>query len=92
MLLLLLFRERQAGAKNLRQKEKKLKDLTLQVEDERKQAQQYKEQVAPPTTEATPPHRPITDVPEQFRINLAAILLASKGPTTVTLTFGGKIS
>lgn len=38
-------RERQANAKNLRQKEKKLKDLTVQMEDERKQAQQYKDQV-----------------------------------------------
>lgn len=40
-------RERQANAKNLRQKEKKLKDLTVQMEDERKQAQQYKDQVTP---------------------------------------------
>lgn len=38
-------RERQANAKNLRQKEKKLKDLTIQMEDERKQWQQYKDQV-----------------------------------------------
>ncbi|KAJ4931778.1 hypothetical protein JOQ06_010218 [Pogonophryne albipinna] len=37
-------RERQSNAKNLRQKEKKLKDLTIQMEDERKQAQQYKDQ------------------------------------------------
>lgn len=41
----MLCRERQANAKNLRQKEKKLKDLTIQMEDERKQAQQYKDQV-----------------------------------------------
>lgn len=40
-------RERQANGKNLRQKEKKLKDLTVQMEDERKQAQQYKDQVTP---------------------------------------------
>ncbi|XP_068193831.1 myosin-11-like isoform X2 [Antennarius striatus] len=38
-------RERQAGAKTLRQKEKKLKEATLQVEDERKQAQQFKDQM-----------------------------------------------
>lgn len=38
-------RERQANGKNLRQKEKKLKDLSIQMEDERKQAQQYKDQV-----------------------------------------------
>lgn len=43
--MILSCRERQANAKNLRQKEKKLKDLTIQVEDERKQAQQYKDQV-----------------------------------------------
>lgn len=40
-----VFRERQNNAKNLRQKEKKLKDLTIQMEDERKQAEQYKDQV-----------------------------------------------
>lgn len=45
MHLVLLRRERQANAKNLRQKEKKLKDLAVQMEDERKQAQQYKDQV-----------------------------------------------
>lgn len=43
----MLCRERQANAKNLRQKEKKVKDLTIQMEDERKQAQQYKDQVTP---------------------------------------------
>lgn len=41
----LLCRERQANSKNLRQKDKKLKDLTIQMEEERKQAQQYKDQV-----------------------------------------------
>lgn len=38
-------RERQANGKNLRQKEKKLKDLSIQMEDDMKQAQQYKDQV-----------------------------------------------
>lgn len=38
-------REKQASAKSLRQKDKKLKDLMIQVEDERKQAEQYKDQV-----------------------------------------------
>lgn len=49
-------RERQANAKNLRQKEKKLKDLSIQMEDERKQAQQYKDQVTitPPQNSMTP--------------------------------------
>lgn len=43
---LVLCRERQAIGKNLRQKEKKLKDLSIQMEDDRKQAQQYKDQVS----------------------------------------------
>jgi len=38
-------RDKQASAKSLRQKDKKLKDLMMQVEDERKQAEQYKDQV-----------------------------------------------
>lgn len=38
-------RDKQTTAKNMRQKDKKLKDLMLQVEDERKQAEQYKDQV-----------------------------------------------
>lgn len=38
-------REKQASAKSLRQKDKKMKDLMIQVEDERKQAEQYKDQV-----------------------------------------------
>ncbi|NXK44012.1 MYH11 protein, partial [Chauna torquata] len=37
-------REKQTAAKTLRQKDKKLKDALLQVEDERKQAEQYKDQ------------------------------------------------
>uniref|UniRef100_A0A8B9LXK1 Myosin-11-like n=1 Tax=Astyanax mexicanus TaxID=7994 RepID=A0A8B9LXK1_ASTMX len=37
-------RDKQASAKTMRQKEKKLKDLIIQVEDERKQAEQYKDQ------------------------------------------------
>lgn len=40
-----LLRDKQASAKSLRQKDKKLKDLIMQVEDERKQAEQYKDQV-----------------------------------------------
>lgn len=42
---LLFLREKQASAKSMRQKDKKLKDLIMQVEDERKQAEQYKDQV-----------------------------------------------
>ncbi|KAL1005872.1 hypothetical protein UPYG_G00065020 [Umbra pygmaea] len=37
-------REKQGIAKTMRQKDKKLKDLMIQVEDERKQAEQYKDQ------------------------------------------------
>ncbi|XP_076871423.1 myosin-11a isoform X2 [Brachyhypopomus gauderio] len=37
-------RDKQTVAKTMRQKEKKLKDLIVQVEDERKQAEQYKDQ------------------------------------------------
>lgn len=51
--MILSCRERQANAKNLRQKEKKLKDLTIQVEDERKQAQQYKDQVTTKPTKTS---------------------------------------
>lgn len=39
-------REKQAATKSLKQKDKKLKEVLLQVEDERKMAEQYKEQVA----------------------------------------------
>lgn len=42
---LLCPRDKQAAAKSMRQKDKKLKDLIMQVEDERKQAEQYKDQV-----------------------------------------------
>uniref|UniRef100_A0A8C9TA04 Myosin, heavy chain 11b, smooth muscle n=1 Tax=Scleropages formosus TaxID=113540 RepID=A0A8C9TA04_SCLFO len=38
-------REKQAAAKAMRQKDKKLKELILQMEDERKQAVQYKDQM-----------------------------------------------
>lgn len=38
-------REKQVAAKSLKQKDKKLKEVLLQVEDERKMAEQYKEQV-----------------------------------------------
>lgn len=41
----LFLRDKQATAKSVRQKDKKVKDLMMQVEDERKQAEQYKDQV-----------------------------------------------
>lgn len=40
-----LHRERQAASKQVRRTEKKLKDVVLQVEDERRNAEQYKDQV-----------------------------------------------
>ena len=39
------FRERQAACKQVRRAEKKLKDVLLQVDDERRNAEQYKDQV-----------------------------------------------
>lgn len=45
LLLLLSCRERAAANKTLRRSEKKLKEVLLQVEDERRHADQYKEQV-----------------------------------------------
>ena len=39
-------RERQAACKQVRRAEKKLKDVLLQVDDERRNAEQYKDQVS----------------------------------------------
>ena len=39
-------RERQAAYKQVRRTEKKLKDVLLQVDDERRNAEQYKDQVS----------------------------------------------
>lgn len=39
-------RERQAACKQVRRTEKKLKDVLLQVDDERRNAEQYKDQVS----------------------------------------------
>lgn len=44
-MLLTFLRDKQVTAKSMRQKDKKLKDLMMQVEDERKQGEQYKDQV-----------------------------------------------
>lgn len=38
-------RERQAACKQVRRAEKKLKDVLLQVDDERRNAEQFKDQV-----------------------------------------------
>lgn len=42
-------RERQAASKQVRRTEKKLKDVLLQVEDERRNAEQFKDQVCAQT-------------------------------------------
>lgn len=44
-LSLFLCRERQAASKQVRRAEKKLKDILLQVDDERRNAEQFKDQV-----------------------------------------------
>ncbi|MEQ2206208.1 hypothetical protein XENOCAPTIV_025661, partial [Xenoophorus captivus] len=41
-------KDKQASVKGMRQKDKKLKDLMIQLEDERKQSEQYKDQVKSP--------------------------------------------
>lgn len=40
-----VLRERQAASKQVRRAEKKLKDILLQVDDERRNAEQFKDQV-----------------------------------------------
>lgn len=45
-MLLDFFRERAAANKLVRRTEKKLKEVFMQVEDERRHADQYKEQVS----------------------------------------------
>lgn len=42
----MLLRERAAANKSVRRSEKKLKEVLMQVEDERRHADQYKEQVS----------------------------------------------
>ena len=61
-------REKQATAKSLKQKDKKLKEALLQVEDERKMAEQYKEQVTTPA-----PH-PAPQAPPHTRLTLGPLL------------------
>lgn len=45
LLAVFLCRERQAASKQVRRAEKKLKDILLQVDDERRNAEQFKDQV-----------------------------------------------
>uniref|UniRef100_A0AAR2KSA1 Myosin, heavy chain 11b, smooth muscle n=1 Tax=Pygocentrus nattereri TaxID=42514 RepID=A0AAR2KSA1_PYGNA len=65
-------RERQAAAKNLRQKDKKLKDLTIQMEDERKHAQQYKDQVEKANTRVKQLKRQVEESEEESQRAAAA--------------------
>uniref|UniRef100_A0A8C3T375 Myosin heavy chain 11 n=1 Tax=Chelydra serpentina TaxID=8475 RepID=A0A8C3T375_CHESE len=63
-------REKQATAKTLRQKDKKLKEALLQVEDERKQAEQYKDQADKSTARVKQLKRQLEEAEEEAqRIN-----------------------
>ena len=66
-------RDKQASAKGLRQKDKKMKDLIMQVEDERKQAEQYKDQVCIPQ-ESTLKHVPVLNVYSKYAQNHSDII------------------
>ncbi|KAK7801385.1 hypothetical protein U0070_001172 [Myodes glareolus] len=63
-------REKQAAAKSLKQKDKKLKEVLLQVEDERKMAEQYKEQAEKGNTKVKQLKRQLEEAEEESqRIN-----------------------
>uniref|UniRef100_A0A452I2Y5 Uncharacterized protein n=1 Tax=Gopherus agassizii TaxID=38772 RepID=A0A452I2Y5_9SAUR len=63
-------REKQVTAKTLRQKDKKLKEVLLQVEDERKQAEQYKDQADKSTARVKQLKRQLEEAEEEAqRIN-----------------------
>ncbi|KAI4832052.1 hypothetical protein KUCAC02_015036 [Chaenocephalus aceratus] len=65
-------REKQASAKGLRQKDKKLKELIIQVEDERKQAEQYKEQAEKSNTRMKQLKRQLEESEEESQRATAA--------------------
>ncbi|KAK9539701.1 hypothetical protein VZT92_002203 [Zoarces viviparus] len=65
-------REKQASAKAVRQKDKKLKELLLQVEDERKQAEQYKDQAEKSTTRMKQLKRQLEESEEESQRATAA--------------------
>uniref|UniRef100_A0A8D0GQG5 Myosin heavy chain 11 n=1 Tax=Sphenodon punctatus TaxID=8508 RepID=A0A8D0GQG5_SPHPU len=63
-------REKQAATKTLRQKDKKLKEALLQVDDERKQAEQYKDQAEKGSTRVKQLKRQLEEAEEESqRIN-----------------------
>uniref|UniRef100_A0AAX7VLZ5 Myosin, heavy chain 11a, smooth muscle n=1 Tax=Astatotilapia calliptera TaxID=8154 RepID=A0AAX7VLZ5_ASTCA len=65
-------RDKQTTAKNMRQKDKKLKDLMLQVEDERKQAEQYKDQAEKSNTRMKQLKRQLEESEEESQRATAA--------------------
>ncbi|XP_006790921.1 myosin-11a [Neolamprologus brichardi] len=65
-------RDKQTTAKNMRQKDKKLKDLMLQVEDERKQAEQYKDQAEKSSTRMKQLKRQLEESEEESQRATAA--------------------
>ncbi|XP_054460247.1 myosin-11a isoform X2 [Anoplopoma fimbria] len=65
-------REKQASAKAVRQKDKKLKDLIMQVEDERKQAEQYKDQAEKSNTRMKQLKRQLEESEEESQRATAA--------------------
>uniref|UniRef100_A0AAQ4RH62 Myosin heavy chain 11 n=1 Tax=Gasterosteus aculeatus aculeatus TaxID=481459 RepID=A0AAQ4RH62_GASAC len=64
--------EKQASAKTVRQKDKKLKELILQVEDERKQAEQYKDQAEKSNTRMKQLKRQLEESEEESQRATAA--------------------
>uniref|UniRef100_A0A3B5ALM5 Myosin heavy chain 11 n=1 Tax=Stegastes partitus TaxID=144197 RepID=A0A3B5ALM5_9TELE len=65
-------RDKQASAKTMRQKDKKLKDLMLQVEDERKQGEQYKDQAEKSNTRVKQLKRQLEESEEESQRATAA--------------------
>ncbi|MBN3303892.1 MYH11 protein, partial [Amia calva] len=65
-------REKQASVKGLKQKDKKLKDLIMQVEEERKQAEQYKEQAEKGNTRVKQLKRQLEEAEEESQRITAA--------------------
>ncbi len=58
-----VFRERQQASKLVRRSEKRLKEVILQVDDERRNTEQFKDQVML-ATQPCPPYRPRSKVSE----------------------------
>ncbi|XP_017336498.1 myosin-11a isoform X1 [Ictalurus punctatus] len=65
-------REKQTTGKAMRQKDKKLKDLIIQVEDERKQAEQYKDQAEKANSRVKQLKRQVEEAEEESQRATAA--------------------